>query len=137
MAIVDRDIVWKLGKLQNDKNAEMLKPYYSNQCNMAWLQTTYYFRRPTKNFFISALLSSLHSQHTLQIHFGVDKYIQRKKCNYNAEMVKPYYSNQCNMARLQTSFSCRLTTLNQLINNTNTMVICNTGLYSERTFIDT
>ena len=53
-------------------------------------------------------------------------------------MVKSYYSNQCNMARLQTTFSCRLTTLNQLINNTNTntMVICNTGLYSERTFID-
>ena len=35
-------------------------------------------------------------------------WVSRSKtfCSYNAELLNPYYSNQCNMAQIQTNFWC-------------------------------
>ena len=80
------------------------------------------FWRTTPNLFILALLCSLYSRHTFQMHLGpLGDNIQRQycfhnfKCSYNAEVLNPYYSNQCNMAQLQTTFSFWLTTSNLFI----------------------
>ena len=79
---------------------------------LAQVQTIFSFRRTTLNLFMLASCLGYRVKILFKCIFRLRniQIFHNFRCSYNAELLKPYYSNQCSIAQLQTTFSfCRTT----------------------------